>query len=194
MPGIGYSLLAASLAALLVPAVAGPAQAGPPLVQDHYSAEFDELLPGPGGSFCGGLVDVPLHTEIDGYFSIKERASSGQVYFADRFRSTLVYTNPETGLTYTVVRVRQMNDLRLTDNGDGTLTLVGLSTGALFTYGPNGERLDIRAGLSRETFLVDTNGTADPFDDELTPVGDPVTAGLDTTTDFCTDFFAATQA
>ena len=138
-------------------------------------------------------MDVPLHTEIDGYFSIKERASNGLLYFADRFRSTLVYTNPETGLTYTVVRDRQMKDLRLTDNGDGTLTLVGLSTGALFTYGPDGERLDIRAGLSRETFLVDTKGTADPIDDELTPVGDPVTAGLDTTTDFCTDFFEATQ-
>jgi hypothetical protein len=89
--------------------------------------------------------------------------------------------------------VRQTKDLRLTDNGDGTLTLVGLSTGALFAYGPDGERLDIRAGMSRDTFLVDTKGTADPFDDELTPVGDPVTAGLDTTTDFCTDFFAATQ-
>ena len=193
MPRNRYSLLAAALAALLVPAFAGPAQAGPPPVQDHYSAEFDELLPGPGGYFCGGLVDVPLRTEIDGYFSIKERASNGLLYFADRFRSTLVYTNPETGLTYTVVRVRQMNDLRLTDNGDGTLTLVGLATGALFTYGPDGERLDIRAGLSRETFLVDTKGTADPIDDELTPVGHPVTAGLDTTTDFCTDFFEATQ-
>ena len=193
MPRNGYPLLAAALAALLVPAMAGPAQAGPPPVQDHYSAEFDELLPGPGGSFCGGLVDVPLHTEIDGYFSVKERASSGLPYFADRFRSTLVYTNPDTGLTYTVVRVRQIKDLRLTDNGDGTLTLVGLSTGALFAYGPDGERLDIRAGMSRDTFLVDTKGTADPFDDELTPVGDPVTAGLDTTSDFCTDFFEATQ-
>ena len=78
--------------------------------------------------------------------------------------------------------MRQTKDLRLTDNGDGTLTLVGLSTGALFAYGPDGERLDIRAGMSRETFLVDTKGTADPIDDELTPVGDPVTAGLDTTT------------
>jgi hypothetical protein len=193
MPRNRYPLLAAALAALLVPALAGPAQAAPPPVQDHYSAEFDELLPGPGGWFCGGLVDVPLHTEIDGYFSIKERASNELLYFADRFRSTLAYTNPETGLTYTVVRDRQMKDLRLTDNGDGTLTLVGLSTGALFTYGPDGERLDIRAGLSRETFLVDTMGTADPIDDVLTPVGDPVTAGLDTTTDFCTDFFEATQ-
>ena len=113
-------------------------------------------------------------------------------YFADRFRSTLVYTNPDTTLTYTVVRVRQTKDLRLTDNGDGTLTIVGLSTGALFAYGPDGERLD-GAGMSRDTFLVDTKGTADPFDDEFTLIGDPVTAGLDTTTDFCTDFFAATN-
>jgi hypothetical protein len=45
-------------------------------------------------------------------------------YFADRFRATMVYTNPQTGLTYTVVRVRQSKDLRIVDNGDGTLTLM----------------------------------------------------------------------
>lgn len=186
----------AVLTALLVPATAGAADARP-LVQQHYSDVYDVLLPDPddpNGFFCGGLVDVPLHGEVDGYFSVKNHGDGLFPYFADRFRSTLVYTNPLTGLTYTVVRVRQTKDLSITDNGDGTLTLVGLNTGGLWAYGPDGELLGRQNGLSRDTFLVDTMGTADPFDDQLTHVGDPVTAGLHTTTDFCSDFLAATSA
>ena len=148
----------------------------------------------PTGYFCGGLTDVPLHVEIDGYFSIKDRGPNApSLYFADRFRSTLVYTNPQTELTYTVVRVRQTKDLRLADNGDGTLTLTGLSTGSLWAYGPDGELLGRQNGLTRETFLLDTMGTPDPIDDVLTRQDEPFTAGLVTTTNFCDDFLSATN-
>jgi hypothetical protein len=188
---------AAAAAALVITAAPAVAQSGPPQVQVHYSDVYDVLLPDPAdpaGSFCGGLTNVPLHVEIDGYFSIKDHGPNAPApYFADRFRSTLVYTNPETGLTYTVVRIRQSKDLRIVDNGDGTLTLTGLNTGSLFAYGPDGHLLGRQNGLTRETFLVDTLGTADPNDDVLIPQGDPVTAGLVTTGDFCDDFLSATS-
>jgi len=185
---------AAVVAALVAPAGTGAALAAPPHVQVHYSDVYDVLLPDtPDGSFCAGLVDVPLHVEIDGYFSIKDHGATAPApFFADRFRSSLRYTNPETGLSYTVVRVRQIKDLRLVDNRDGTFTLTGLSTGTLTAYGPDGELLSRTSGLSRDTFLVDTKGTADPIDDELTPIGEPFTAGLDETDNFCDDFLAAT--
>jgi len=190
---VGTTALAAT-AAVAAPATAGT---GPPEVQVHYSDAYDTLLPDPSdptGSFCGGLTNVPLHVEIEGYFSIKNHGPNAPApYFADRFRSTLVYTNPQTELTYTVVRVRQTKDLRLVDNGDGTLTLTGLNSGSLFAYGPDGELLGRQNGLTRETFLVDTLGTPDPNDDVLTPVGDPFTAGLKTTTNFCDDFLSATS-
>ena len=185
---------AASLTFTAAPAIA---QSGPPEVQVHYSDVYDVLLPDPSdpsGYFCGGLTDVPLHVEIDGYFSIKDHGPDApSPYFADRFRSTLVYTNPQTGLTYTVVRVRQTKDLTIVDNGDGTLTLTGLTTGSLWAYGPDGELLGRQNGLTRETFLVDTVGTPDPIDDVLTPQDDPRTAGLVTTTNFCDDFLSATN-
>jgi hypothetical protein len=184
-------------AILLIAAGPTAARSGPLDVQVHYSDAYDILLPDPSdpaGSFCGGLTDVPLHVEIDGYFSIKDHAMNAPApYFADRFRSTMVYTNPETGLTYTVVRVRQSKDLRIVDNGDGTLTLIGLNTGSLWAYGPDGVLLGRQNGLTRETFLVDTQGTADPNDDVLIPDGDPFSAGLVTTTDFCDDFLSATS-
>src|SRR5215207_1346039 len=95
--------LVLTAAATLAWSVASPAaQAGPPDVQVHYSDVYDVLLPDPSdpsGYFCGGLTDVPLHVEIDGYFSIKDRGPNApSPYFADRFRSTLIYTNPQTEL------------------------------------------------------------------------------------------------
>jgi hypothetical protein len=186
--------VAAILTMTAVPTAAGN---GPPEVQVHYSDVYDVLLPDPSdpaGSFCGGLTSVPLHVEIEGYFSIKDHGSNAPApYFADRFRSTMAYTNPQTGLTYTVVRVRQSKDLKIVDNGDGTLTLTGLNTGSLWAYGPDGELLGRQNGLARETLLVDTLGTPDPNHDVLTPQGDPFTSGLVTTADFCDDFLSATS-
>jgi hypothetical protein len=172
------------------------AQTGPPNVQVHYSNVYDVLLPDPSdpaGSFCAGLTDVPLRVETDGYFSKDHGPNAPAPYFADRLRSTMVYTNPQTGLTYTVARVRQSKDLRIVDNGDGTLTLTGLNSGSLWAYGPIGVLLGCQNGLALETFLVDTLGTPDPNDDVLIPQGDPITAGLQTITDFCDDFLSATS-
>jgi hypothetical protein len=187
----------AAVIALAISAAPTVAQAAPPTVQAHYSDVYDVLLPDPSdpaGSFCGGLTNVPLHVEIDGYFSIKDRGPNApSPYFADRYRSTLVYTNPQTQLTYTVVRVRQSKDLRIVDNGDGTLTLTGLNTGSLWAYGPDGELLGRQNGLTRETALVDTLGTPDPSDDVFISQGDPFTAGLVTTTNFCDDLLSATS-
>jgi hypothetical protein len=169
-----------------------------PPVLDCEEPVYDVLLPDPSdpaGSFCGGLTNVPLHVEIDGYFSIKDHGPNApSPYFADRYRSTLVYTNPQTQLTYTVVRVRQSKDLRIVDNGDGTLTLTGLNTGSLWAYGPDGELLGRQNGLTRETALVDTLGTPDPSDDVFMSQGDPFKAGLVTTTNFCDDFLSATSS
>ena len=91
------------------------------------------------------------------------------------------------------MRVRQSKDLRITDNGDRTLTLTGLNTGSLWAYGPDGELLGRQNGLTRETALLDTLGTPDPADDVFVSQGDPFTAGLVTTTNFCDDFFSATS-
>jgi hypothetical protein len=191
------STLVLTAIGLAIGAAPAPAEAGPPEVQVHYSDVYDVLLPDPSdpeGFFCGGLTSVPLHVEIDGYFSIKDHGpNASSPYFADRFRSTMVYTNPQTGLTYTVVRVRQSKDLKIVDNGDGTLTLTGLNTGSLWAYGPDGQLLGRQNGLTRETALVDTLGTPDPSDDVFVFQGDPFTAGLVTTTNFCDDFLSATS-
>jgi hypothetical protein len=54
----------------------------------------------------------------------------------------------------------------VTDNGDGTLTILVLVAGSQFAYGPDGTRLFLDAGTFRFKFMVDHGGTpTDPFDD-----------------------------
>lgn len=185
------------LVAVMAPAA--PASAEPPHVQDHYDDVFDVLLPTPDDeeeTFCG-LVDVPLHGEVHGYFSIKNQGNSDFPYFADHFRGTFVYTNPTTGLTFSVVVVGNFRDLHVVDNGDNTLTITNQFTGIQRVYGPDGELLFTDRGLIRETFMVDNMGTIDPDDDvEIGHVGEPFIARPHETfgRDFCADFLEFTAA
>jgi len=57
-------------------------------------------------------------------------------------------------------------DLSVVDNGDGTLTIEVLATGAFTLYGPNGKAIARDPGQVRFAFLVDHGGTpTDPSDD-----------------------------
>jgi hypothetical protein len=61
--------------------------------------------------------------------------------------------------------VRDM-DLRVTDNGDGTLTVLVLSTGNSVLYGEDGKVIARNPGQVRFEILVDHGGTlSDPSDD-----------------------------
>ena len=185
----------ASLVAALV--VALPAQAAAPVVQEHYDDVFDILVPTvddePGSTFCG-LLDVPLHGEVHGYFSVQSRGTSDFVYFADRFRASLIYTNPDTGLTFRVDTVGTSMDIRVVDNGDGTLTITTMFAGVQKVYAGD-ELVLMDRGVFRETFSVYHMGTVDPDDDEDVPLsyarqvfGPHETLGRD----FCDDFFLFT--
>jgi hypothetical protein len=179
---------------------AAPAQAAPPTEHEHYSDELDELLPTAEDiangmeTFCG-LVDVSLTGHVEGVVSRQIRGNSEFPYFSDRFRGTFVYTNPETGLTFTIVTVANNKDLHVVDNGDGTLTITGQTAGRQSVYGPDGELLFTDRGLIRDTFLVDTKGTVDPEDDEFIDfLVDTKLAGPHDTfeRDFCADFLEFT--
>jgi hypothetical protein len=178
---------------------AAPAQAAPPIEHEHYSDELDELLPTAEDiengmtDFCG-LVDVPLTGHVEGVFTQQIRGNSEFPYFSDRFRGTFVYTNPDTGLTFTVVTVANSKDLHVVDNGNGTLSITGLVAGTQNVYGPDGELLFRDRGLIRDTFLVDNNDTVDPEDDEFLEIIDTKVAGPHETfdRDFCEDFLEFT--
>ncbi len=76
-------------------------------------------------------------------------------------------------------------DLRVTDNGDGTLTILILSTGNAVIYNSNGKAIGRNPGQVRFELLVDHGGTpSDPSDDTEISF-EQVKGSTGRTDDFC---------
>jgi hypothetical protein len=157
--------LAAGLAAAVSMTLAAGASAKP-IEHGEFHAEgtFSEV------DFCDvpGL-DVQGDFVFDNRFLVKTQGTDGLIYFHENFRVTTVITNlanPANTVTEVVKGVNK--DLRVTDNGDGTLTILQLSTGNATVYGPDGKAIGRNPGQVRFEFVVDHGGTpTDPSDDVL---------------------------
>ncbi len=91
----------------------------------------------------------------------------GQTYYRESVRGTNVFTNLNTGGTYTEIFTSNGRDLRITDNGDGTLTILAQGSGSDRYYDTHGKLVLNDPGQVRSRYLVDEMGTPDNrFDDE----------------------------
>jgi hypothetical protein len=78
-----------------------------------------------------------------------------------------VITNPANDKSVTSVTKVIERDLRVTDNGDGTLTILILATGNAVVYREDGRAIGRDPGQIRLGLVVDHGGTpSDPSDDE----------------------------
>jgi hypothetical protein len=110
----------------------------------------------------------------------------GLVYFLQHFRVATVYTNVANGNSFTEVETTLGKDLRVTDNDDGTLTILVLATGNLVAYGPDGKAIARNPGQVRFEILVDHGGTpTDPSDDEVLADLGVVKGSTGRSDDFC---------
>jgi hypothetical protein len=88
-------------------------------------------------------------------------------YFLQHGTRTEILTNLANGKSVTSLANVIEKDLRVTDNGDGTLTILILATGNAVLYGEDGKAIARNPGQIRLEILVDHGGTpTDPFDDE----------------------------
>ncbi|HET6686805.1 MAG TPA: hypothetical protein VFH02_09810, partial [Jiangellaceae bacterium] len=119
----------------------------------------------------------------------------GLIYFHAIVKITNVYTNLANGNTVTEVGNIVDKDLRVTDNGDGTLTIFVLSTGNIAVFGPDGKALARNPGQVRFEFVVDHAGTpTDPTDDVLLEDLGMVKGSTGRTDDFCAAVVPALEA
>ena len=145
---------------------------------------------------CPGVNAEGLFVE-DVHVLIKTAGEEGLVYFAVNVHGTTTYTNLDTDKSFTSVYTFNDRDLRVTDNGDGTLTITVQTAGVFRYYDPEGKLLFVDAGNFRGQFMVDDGGTpTDPDDDTEIPdsfmvlkeVGSAQTAGRN----FCEDLASFT--
>jgi hypothetical protein len=78
------------------------------------------------------------------------------------------------------------DDPNVTDNGDGTLTILVLATGNDVLYGPDGKAIARNPGQIRFEVLIDHGGTpTDPLDDEFVADLGVVKGSTGRSDDFC---------
>ena len=136
--------------------------------------------------FCGAGLTVDGTFVTDGSLLVVAHGPDGLAYFLEHISVTVVYTNRANGKTVTLTVVRVTKDLRVTDNGDGTLTILILATGNAVLYGANGKAIARNPGQIRFEVLVDHNGTpTDPSDDEFIADLGVVKGSTGRSDDFC---------
>lgn len=106
--------------------------------------------------------------DVSGSFVLNSRGPDGLAYGVETVHGTDAVTNLANGKTLTQIFNVASKDQQVTDNGDGTLTLLVLATGSGKVYGPDGKLLLSDPGQTRYELLIDTGGTpTDPTDDEF---------------------------
>jgi hypothetical protein len=121
---------------------------------------------------------------------IRSHGPDGLVYFKANVHGTTVFTNLDTGGTYTNTYNFTDRDLKIVNNGDGTLTITIANSGSFKWYDADGNRVLKGAGQFRAELTVDYMGTlTDPSDDVELDFVVVKNAGQDETAgrDFCED-------
>jgi hypothetical protein len=153
------------------------------LERETFHDEFSERT----RNFCdvSGLT-VRLDFTVDGRYTLKTHGSEQLAYFQSHVRSNVVYTNVATGEYVTEVTRVMEKDLRVTNNGDGTLTILVLATGPSSVYDQSGKAIARNPGQFRYEILIDHGGTpSDPSDDEFLEFLGVVKESTGRTDDFC---------
>ena len=150
----------AGLATLAASATA----AAKPLDRGEFHNEFSGVVE----DFCEveGLT-VQFDAVAEGRFRAVTHGDD-LVYFDEHLDVTNTLTNVDNA-NFVTLHDRLINkDLSVTDNGDGTLTVILLSTGNATIYDAGGKAIGRNPGQVRTEFVVDHAGTPEfPPDDIL---------------------------
>ena len=118
-------------------------------------------------NFCGASgLTVDLHATIDGRCAIRSHGRDQLAYYQEHSTITEVITNVATGEHVTRVERVLDEDLRVTDNGDGTLTVLVLATGNSTVYDESGKAIARNPGQIRYEILIDHGGTPTDYTDD----------------------------
>ena len=129
---------------------------------------------------------------FDGRVQAVPHGKARLAYFLEHGTLREVFTNPANDKSISA-RTRFIDkDLRVTDNGDGTLTITTLATGNAVLYGADGKAIARNPGQVRFRFIVDHAGTpSDPDDDVFLEDLGMVKGSTGRTDDFCAVAVAA---
>ena len=165
------ALRAAAAAVTLLAGASGGAAVAKPIDSGTIHEEYSFAVT----DFCGvdGL-DVEIEGVNDLRFRLGSRGEAQLPYVLEQITGHQTLTNPDNDQFVTYSSRVIAKDLKVTDNGDGTSTILALATGNETWYGMDGKAIARNPGQGRWEVLIDNNGTPqDPSDDEfLEDLGD----------------------
>lgn len=173
---------AALLAVATLAAAGGPATAKP-IDSGTFHEELDLVIT----DFCGVTgLEIDLHVDTVFDYTVRSKGRDQLPYFSQLVRGTRTFTNPDNDRTVTEVFNGPEKDLKVTDNGDGTFTILVLGTGNSTVFGTDGKAIARNPGQLRWEILIDNNDTPqDPSDDGFLEFLGDVKGSTGRTDDFC---------
>jgi hypothetical protein len=171
-----FSKLSPLLTALLVGglAAAGAAPASAEVIE-RYSLDFSTS--GVIDDFCGAGLQPSFTYEQTGSGSAKTRGGDGVLWFHEEVR--VVQTFTYNGMTVTDIQPNTLGkDLKIVDNGDGTLSITVLLTGEDRLIGSDGKLLAKGDGQVRRLLTID-QASGEVISEEL------IFGSTGTNDDFC---------
>lgn len=136
-----------------------------PLERERYHDSDSQIVE----DFCG-FEGLTVHEQFDEYINVtfNGHGRDGLAYFTGTVHGWASWTNVDSGETMKQIWNFVDKDQKVTDNGDGTLTIRIKNAGSSKVYGPDGKLLFTDPGQTQFEILVDDGGTpSDPSDDEF---------------------------
>jgi hypothetical protein len=171
-------LILAATAALMLTAAASAGKVSRETIHEEDTLVLDD--------FCDveGLT-VELSFVLDLRVHAVPRGRDRLVYFLSHGKRTEVITNLANDRFVTTAAKVIEKDLRVTNNRDGTLTILILATGNATVYGANGKAIARNPGQTRFELVVDHGGTPNDPDDDVELSFRIVKDSTGRTDDFC---------
>jgi len=182
---LGAILALGATAAVMLAAAATAGQVFRETIHEEGTIELPEICGVPG-------LAVELAYVVDISVQVVPHGPSGLAYFMQHGTVSEMFTSLANGKSVTSVANVFEKDLRVTDNGDGTQTVLILATGNAVLYGQDGKAIARNPGQIRFELLFDDGGTpTDPSDDEFLADLGLVKGSTGRSDDFCDAAVAA---
>jgi hypothetical protein len=138
----------------LVAVLAAPA--APALATITDGGSYHDTFGGPIADFCGSGRHVTFAGTSDGTYKARPHGPDKLWYYVEHQSVRITWQLDGTNLTaYEIQPNVLIKDQSITDNGDGTLTIIQLLTGGTRDYGHDGKQIASNAGQVRFRIVYD---------------------------------------
>jgi hypothetical protein len=168
---------------------AGPAHAEQ---VEHYKFANDFTF----DNSCVGGPTVDGRYQDSGTVTATRHGPNGLVAYTMTVHGTETFTNAATGKSLMLRTDLLTKDVRVTDDGHGTLTIIWQTPGLARVTGPDGHLIALTSGTTFFEAVLDDGGTpGDPSDDTLIRETPTRSTGVDnlSSRDYCADIIDFTS-